>query len=153
MLYETALFITPHIENKKIHEVWEEMRKGVEEAGAKTEKELGPILRTLAYPIKKHGETADRAFLGVFYVTPKEEIITFLKNVNEFLKQREEVLRFTIVKHRYLPQAQSKPVRKPVEADGKMADKILTSAQEREKPVKEELDKKLEEILEDKISF
>lgn len=153
MIYETALFITPHIENKKIHEVWEEMRKGVEEAGAKTEKELGPILRTLAYPIKKHGETADRAFLGVFYVAPKEEIITFLKNVNEFLKQREEVLRFTIVKHRYLPQAPSKPVRKTTKIDEAAAGETVAPAQEREKPVKEELDKKLEEILDDKISF
>lgn len=155
MIYEATILLSPQLGSEKTLPLWERLNKEIESAGGKIEKTVGPFEKNLAYSIKKNGIKINRAQMGIIYISPSQEPAVFTSALSEFLKAQDSILRFMVSRFLTIPEQRTRIPRqiKPqdrgltsFETDSKLEEK-------NEKPVKEEIDKKIEEILEDKISF
>ena len=149
--YQLTCLFNTSADTEKINQIIKEIRQIIisnEETAS--EKNYSPELinKKLAYPIKKHSEALYWDFN--FSISPKE-----ISKLEHVLKQKKNIIRYIIVNKKELKQ---KPAKKPI--DFKMIDKVeplfnkpLDKIERKElKTVKEktkieDLDKKLEEIL------
>ena len=149
MYYEATLLLSPKLAKEEMFARWQDIGKACDEIGGTIKKEIKPIEKTLAYPIKKNGTPVKHAYLGTLYLIPKKEASLFIRGLEELLKSRSEVIRFMISRLTDIPEVTQKiSLQKPVVQKEEPTLKPTVK-----KPSLEELDKKLEEILEDKISF
>lgn len=159
MVYETTILLLPQLGSEKTLSLWEKLVKEIEGTGGKIEKEIKPFEKKLAYPIKKNGLNINRALMGILYLTPSQEPPVFTKILSEFLRAHEAILRFMVSRFHTIPAERTRSSRQSgflpssVKTQHKEPFETTSNEEKNEKPVKEEIDKKIEEILEDKISF
>jgi len=163
MIYETTLIISPKIDQAGLEDFWKDLIKKTEEEHFVVEKQVKPYSRALAYPIKKHL----RAYVGTIYFRESKELPTKIK---EIFSNHQEILRFMLLALSELPKPKPSMhrVQAPVaglniKAPSRNTDLMQGDAQKEPAMKKEELlsrmslaeeiDKKLDEILEDKIGF
>jgi len=127
--YEFNFLISPNLANKELDSLVEKINSLIQEGG-KIFVNKKIQRRKLAFLIKKEGE----AWLYSLKFIPKESLQkNFLKNLEKELKQKEEILRYLILKkERKLTKEKKYFRQKP-----------------KEKVELEEIEKKLEEILEE----
>lgn len=170
MLYETTILLSPQLSTDELYSLWEKIAQEIKHLGATVEREIKPFERNLAYPIKK-GAGFRRAYLGVLYLSPEKARKELSSALRELLKSKNDVIRFMVScvtsvperKQRSLPRsvvqetnskrAANEFVSRGSETETKTPSTSDTQELKEEKPSLEDLDKKLEEILEDKINF
>lgn len=160
MYYEAMCLISPEVSSEEVFTLWEKMGKDIEKTGASIEKEMKPFEKNLAYPIKK-GSLFRRAYVGVFYIDPKEQGSSLTAALKEKFDASSHVLRFNLLTLSALPELKKPAVPAAKKASAKEEageEKIAATAvrekeEKSEKPSIQDLDKKLEEILDDKIGF
>lgn len=151
--YEAALLLSAEVQEKELASRWKTLASEVEKAGGIIKKEVKPFGRNLAYPIKKGGAKTRRAYLGTFYLEGKKEGASIIKALQELFKNQSEVIRFMISSLGAIPAETQRVIPAQREARRQATKEELVEKQEAKKPSLEELDKKLEEIMGDKISF
>ncbi len=137
--YELNLLLSPHFSEKELGDYIDQICLFIgEKAAIETKKEPKKI--KLAYPVKKEKE----AFLfEVFFKTEPEK----LKEIEKKIKEEENVLRFIIISK---SEFEFKPKIPVIQKE-----KILTKRREKISPPKKEkvelkeIDKKIEEILQE----
>ena len=151
-LYQLTCLFDTSVSTEKINQIIEEIRQIIiSDKGTSSEKNYSsePIKKKLAYPIKKQNEAFYWDFS--FSFSPKE-----ISKLEQTLKRKKSIIRYIITNRKELKQ---KIVKKPI--DFKIIDKIeplpdeiieKTTKKEEPKSIKEktkieDLDKKLEEIL------
>lgn len=166
MIYETTILLSTQLSNERVLPLWEKLVKEIEAIGGKIEKEVKPFEKKLAYPIKKNGVKIRQAHVGIVYLVPSQKPSVFTNILLEFLKAQDSILRFMVSRFSAIPEQRARYPRQSgfltslikTQDKERAANTFETISQEEknkksEKPVKEEIDKKIEEILEDKISF
>lgn len=158
MLYETTLLLSPQVSSAEIFSLWDKILDDVRAIGASIKKDVKPFERKLGYAIKR-GQRFSRAYLGVFYaevLTPQAGLAASLQ---ELLKSHGQILRFMIKRVNTVPELtrKSTTLKSTSEPSASRENKVKNSPENQEgkedKPPLADLDKKLEEILEDKIGF
>lgn len=122
--YELAYLISSKVDEEKLKNIVEEINQFLNKQG-KVFLNQTPLKKTLAYPIKKE----ERAFLGSFEFEAEGDKI---KEIEKKLKEKEEVLRYLIIKKKK-PETKQIPEYK--------------STKQRKVKISE-IDQKLKEILE-----
>lgn len=148
--YQLTCLFNTSADVEKINQIIEAIKQViVSNEGTASEKNYSaePVNKRLAYPIKKQNEALYWDFY--FSISPKE-----INKLEHVLKQKKNIIRYIIVNKKELKQ---KPTKKPI--DFKIIDKIdkieplpdktlaLDKKEKKEKTKIEDLDKKLEEIL------
>jgi len=145
--YQLTYLLSPILEQKGIEEISQKIKKWIiEKGGSLSEKEnLSPgFKKNLAYPIKKYHQ----AFYLNFNFLLASKMV---KQFNNQLNLEKDILRHFIITKQKI---KSKPIQKTM--NYKIVDRIEPLVDEKSSPVKkqkvekveiEELDKKLEEIL------
>ncbi len=163
MIYETTLIISPKVSQAGLEDFWKDLIKKTEEEHFVVEKQVKPYSRALAYPIKKHL----RAYVGTIYFREGNSLPSRIK---EIFSNHQEILRFMLLALSCLPKPKpsmhrvqapvaglnTKVVQKNIsiiqgeaqKESGRGKEEALSGAS-----LAEEIDKKLDEILEDKIGF
>lgn len=136
-LYELNCLISPEITKEEINLLKEKLNSLIQNAGGILEEATLPVKRRLSYPIKKTGEIL---FWGLTFCLATEKMAELEKE----LKSEKKILRYLILFKK--PQRVSalrirRPIRKLVPR---------TSPKEKKAELKE-IDKKLEEILDEQI--
>jgi len=160
MLYETTLLLSPQVSSAEIFSLWDKILNDVQGIGASIKKDVKPFERKLGYAIKR-GQRFSRAYLGVFYVEVFPPQAGLAASLQELLKNHGQILRFMIKRVNAVPELtrKSTPLKSTSEATSSrehqaQGKNILNSQESKEdKPPLADLDKKLEEILDDKIGF
>lgn len=145
MLYETTLILSPHIDNQKLSDAWEKLLKQVEKAGAKVKKDIKPASKTLAYAMgdKKRG------YLATIYLEAESTAPAKLKEV---LGEQGDIVRYMLTQIKEVPTPKTATAKEPKE--NALKEKGLGREKKaQDEPPLEEIDKKLQDILEDKIQF
>jgi len=140
--YQLTCLFNTSADAEKINQIIEEIKQVIiSNKGTPSEKNYSaePVNKKLAYLIKKQNEALYWDFC--FSISPKE-----ISKLEHILKQKKNIIRYIIVNKKELKQ---KPIKKPI--DFKIIDKIEPLPKkvlDREEKTKiEDLDKKLEEIL------
>lgn len=161
MLYEATLIISPQVSHEEVFSLWENINSQAQQLGASLKKEVKPLERNLAYPIKKGGSFR-RAYMGILYLEPEKEAGVFARALHDFLASQQSLLRFMVATIKEIPQTTRKatPLRTSaaqhtIEKESSVHSTTRTAeeSEKEDKPPLAELDKKLEEILDDKIGF
>jgi len=154
-LYQLTCLFKPSIETEKMNQIMEEIKQLIiSNGGNSSEKHYSnnPIKRRIAYPIKKQEEAFYWDF--VFSISPNE-----ISKIKEMLRHKKDIIRNIITKKKELKHKLTKK-----DIDLKIIDKIEPLVEkieekeidkerkkerkpEKEKTKIEDLDKKLEEIL------
>lgn len=152
--YEATLLLSPQIAKDQADSLWHSLSQELEQAGFRIEKEIKPIERSLGYPLKK-GSHVRRAYMGSFSLSLDGDIGKQLSLASQILKNQAEVLRWMITRLARIPEATGKTVRRMYRKKRETLEPTLKPKNQLkgQKPSLDELEKKLEEILEDKISF
>lgn len=156
MFYEATLLISPQVSNEEIFSLWEKIGKETQTLGATLAKEIKPLEKTLAYPIKR-GASFRRAYVGIFYFEPQAKPGIFAKALESVLKTYPAILRFMVTRLGTIPETQrtsvsTKPTSEKTDRPHMYAE-VAKEQDKTDKPPLAELDKKLEEILDDNIGF
>jgi len=154
-LYQLTCLFPPTVTSEKIDQLVDKIKDGITSCGGSLSDEIpssNPIKKTLAYPIKKCREAF---YFTLNFVLP----IQAVNELNKQLSSNDNILRHLIAQTRP-PQSQIKPKKEQKESlDFGIVDKIeplpkektpaiISDQKEKKEKVKiEELDKKLEEIL------
>lgn len=138
------LYLVPSLKSEELAKIQEKVKKIIQEKKGKIQEEKSLGLRDLAYPIKHH-------LKGYYYWLCFDFEPSFLKELEKTLKLESQILRFLIVKH--IKPKEKKKITRPKFITKKLEKKeVLKEKPKKEKKVTlEELDQKLEEILEDDI--
>lgn len=130
--YELTYLISPHLSEDELKNLQEKVKLLIQKEGGVLNEIKLPVEKKLSYPIKKQ----EKAFLGNLSFTLEENK---LENLQQQLKSEEKILRFLIL-NKKLELKPTKPKKKII--------KITPKIPPKEKKVElEEIDKKLEEIL------
>ncbi len=159
MYYEITLLLKE--DEKGIPALWDSLVKDIEKHDALIEKRALPVMKSLAYPIGHGGSWVSHVYMATMYLKPQKEASVFLEVLKEILTNNEQVVRSMITKVSRLPEERSVRPQKSVSRqrartplDAKTAQSLRAEElNKEEKPSLEQLDKKLEEILDDKIGF
>lgn len=157
MFYETTFIISPEVDQEKIAEFWGNIIQKAKGAGLEIVKEIRPYSRALAYPIAKK----KRGYVATFYISTTKDAPG---KVKELIGSNKEILRAMIFATGKLPEARTpltyaprisaRTVSKQNLKRLKQGIKEVAKEELKEaKPSIEEIDKKLEDILGDKIGF
>jgi ribosomal protein S6 len=141
-IYEIPVWFRIGSDPAAEEEVFVRFRQKISEAGAEILRETRPIKRRLAYPIAKTRE-------GVFVVFDVGMPLFEPHKILEIFKHDPSVIRIGLLKKTAETQIHVKryPTRPRVEASAPEGDALLTSKPPKPEIKMEELDKKLEEIL------
>jgi small subunit ribosomal protein S6 len=165
--YQITLFLPPILNQEKVNEVIEKIKQMIiKQGGSLTEENLSANLKRLAYPIKKHQEAF---YLSFNFSLPNQaieslnqqlnlenNIIRYLITLKEKLKTKpdkevKEVIDYDKIVEKIEPLPEEKPSTSPEPSLTKkesIPESTETSTTEKKEKAKiEELDKKLEEIL------
>lgn len=147
--YELAFFLKPHLQEEEVNLVIKGIEDLINKQGGEIIYSEPPLLKSLAYPIKKLTE----GYFSFIQFKYFKEKINELKNQ---IDDNSNFLRYLLIRLNpeedviYLPEAQKKPstFQKPKEKERKkkISPKEKVSSEEKEISL-EELEKKLEEIL------
>lgn len=153
MFYETTFLISHDVEQSKVFDVWTEIMQKAKDTGLSVQKDSKPYLRTLSYPVMKQR----KAYMATLYVKREEGART---KINDLASDRQEVIRSltTCINHIPQPRPMTRPTLKSKDASETKRSLLTRDASEKEKTTRgkamlEEVDKKLQEILDDKIVF
>ena len=169
MFYETTFLISSDVDQTAIGEFWENLIKKIQEQGLTVEKNVKPHSRALAYPIKK----MRRAYVATTYIRFQKEALAkgdVSKKIREMFSGNPEILRTMLLSVSTLPQPRIHTRRvQPLSGESRLKASVKKPSDEgigmtkrqgkQEEPLlprasfEEEIDKKLDEILEDKIGF
>ncbi len=131
-------YLFPQLGNEELTKAHSELVKALETNQARVVQSRMPVMRNLAFPIKKQKS----AFMGEVEFWAEPSVIS---KITEALKQNETLLRYLITKKETLTQRQIQRPRRKIETDeGKEEESI------KEKISIEDIDKRLEEII-DKV--
>lgn len=142
--YQLTCLLSPLLEQKKIEEIGQKIKKWIIEKGGsfpEKEKSLLALKKSLAYPVKKYREVF---YFNFDFLLTSPVISQFSQQLNS----EKDILRYLIALKK---KPKSKPIREAI--DYRMTDKIepLVAKEiplsEKPKVKIEEIDKKLEEIL------
>jgi ribosomal protein S6 len=141
-IYEIPVWFRIGSDPAAEEEVFAMFRQKISEAGAEIFRETRPIKRRFAYPIAKTRE-------GVFVVFDVGMSLSEPHKILEIFKHDPAVIRIGLLKKTAETQIHVKrqPVRPRVEASVPENDALLTPKPPKQEIKMEELDKKLEEIL------
>jgi ribosomal protein S6 len=152
--YEAAFIITPELSEDEAKEKMNEVIAKVQEIGGNLEDSLtqrSPIKRRLSYAINKK----EIAYLGSVYFTLEKA--QDIKDIKEFLDKDNTVLRSLIVVHKEqkkeeIPHLHNKEDKAPKLAEASEEEteeeEIKEDKKENSKVELQEVDEKLDEILE-----
>jgi len=153
MFYETTFLISLNIDQSKIFDVWAEIMEKVKAAGLSIQKDNKPYARSLSYPIAKQR----KAYVATLFMEEGEGVA---KKIQEIVAGREEIIRHltTSIAHLPKPRLVTRPVMKTQKEEAERETKRSRDMAEVQKSSQgqatiEEVDKKLQEILDDKLSF
>lgn len=148
--YQIILLFSPLLELEKIKEIVQKIKTWIEEKAGKIEKQGEPIKKKLAQPIQKNQEAF---YLDLDFQLSGADLPYFQKELN----LEKEIIRYLInIKKKEKPVVSlrqkfvSKPRREEMNNIGKISPEThrVQTAEKTERKVKiEEIDKKLEEIL------
>ena len=151
--YEITLILSPDLPEEEINLFQEEFKKNIEKLEGNLKKIGKPEKRNLSYPIKKF---QSGYYLIVNFLFDPEK----LEELYSILKHKKEILRYIVV---FAPEEKPRPfIKKKVEQKIEKIEKPKETTKEKEKVEKkaekkvekkekiqlEEIDKKLDEILE-----
>lgn len=159
MYYELTLLLKE--DEKGIPALWDSLATTIEKQDAVIEKRGLPLMKTLAYSMKYKDSSINHVYVATMYIKPRKEASVFLKALDETLSANGQIVRTMITKTSHIPEEKSMVLAKTASRErGKAAmdAKAIESlraeeSHKEEKPSLEQLDKKLEEILDDKIGF
>lgn len=163
MYYEITTIINPELDEKRIKVLWEKLEKDIKSAKLKIEKKVDPFSRRFIYPIKKH----IRGHLGTFYCAIEKDYN--INMIEKSIKDETSIIRSIIIKINKIPEI--KPIKEKNSKFSKtefIARKKSNSAiggfikksfnnikdnkeKETSKAPIEEIDKKLDQILDDSV--
>lgn len=163
MYYEITTIIKPELYEKSIKALWEKLENDIKSAKLKIEKKVDPFSRSFIYPIKKH----IRGYFGTFYCTIEKDYN--INVVEKSIKDETNIIRSIIIKINKIPEI--KPIKEKNSKFSKtefMARKKsnniisgfikksfnnIKDSKEKEasKAPIEEIDKKLDQILDDSV--
>ncbi|MFA5360591.1 MAG: 30S ribosomal protein S6 [Candidatus Paceibacterota bacterium] len=152
--YELSFWLSPELDEKKVEVKFNNLLKQLEKLGAAVSISQLPQLKPLAYPIKKGKNLNLNGYFGfVQFISTKDLITSLEKN----LKFDEEVIRFFIIARKEAKQKIKIPstvFKKSLFKNRSLRGRAEERSEQEKKPEKElsleELDKKLNEILQDK---
>jgi len=107
----------------------------------------------------KKGAAFNSAYLGIFYLAPQKARKELTRTLGELLKAEGAVIRFMVLCVSSIPEVRRRQAPANVAQETTLKESAKSPAHttneeaKGEKPSLEDLDKKLEEILEDKINF
>jgi len=157
-LYQLTCLFSPAIADGKLDQLVDKIKSGITSCGGSLSNEVplsNPIKKTLAYPIKKCQEAF---YFSLNFVLPVQTV----NELNKQLSSNNNIIRYLITNRAQdkSSQSQIRPREKQKESlDFKIIDKIeplprektpaiISDQKEKKEKIKiEELDKKLEEIL------
>ena len=152
MLYELTLILKPDLTAKAVEENLDKIKKFIEgQIGGKVQKSSTPELKGLAYPIRKPNEKFNKGFFATLCFDSQNP--QKFENLREQLRLDKALLRYLLLKTEKVAEEKKAPIkrtikRKPAEIKKSLpkidTQKILPPD---EKAKLEEIDKKLEEIL------
>ncbi|MEK9147295.1 MAG: 30S ribosomal protein S6 [Patescibacteria group bacterium] len=163
MYYEITTIINPEIDEKKVKFLWEKLENDIKSAKLKIEKKVEPFSRSFIYPIKKH----IRGHIGTFYCAIEKDYN--INAVEKSIKDETSIIRSIIIKINKIPEI--KPIKeknskfsKTEFIARKKSNNIISGfikksfnnikdnkEKEASKAPIEEIDKKLDQILDDSV--
>ncbi len=139
-LYEIGYLLNPLIPEDKLDDEISSLRKKIEDKKGFIMNEARPKMQRLAYPIKKN----EAAFFGwIKFMIEPSALLEFKKTLEGQSADAEKIIRFLIikaVKESMIPKPAKRIIRKKKE--------VLPGTTERPEIKIEEIDKKIEELLE-----
>lgn len=162
MFYEISTIINPELDENGVKILWEKLESDIKSAKFKIEKKIDPFSRSFIYPIKKQF----RGYFGTFYCLPNKEINIDI--LNKAIKNETNIFRSFIVKINNIPEIKpikekkkiskintfnkkSKIISKKEEGFNYKVDKEVNS--NKDKAPIEEIDKKLDQILDNSVKM